>query len=48
VLRGFLKSDDRGPEALLRDRSDLRQALGLSKVSERLKADMRGKGRLTP
>jgi Transposase domain (DUF772) len=34
VLREFLKTDYRGLEQLLRDWSDLRQALGLSKVPD--------------
>jgi hypothetical protein len=34
VLRGFLKTDYRGLGELLRDWSDLRQALGLSKVPD--------------
>ena len=34
ALREFLKTDYRGLEALLRDWSDLRQALGLSKVPD--------------
>jgi Transposase domain (DUF772) len=34
VLREFLKTDYRGLEALLRDWSDLRRALGLSKVPD--------------
>ena len=34
VLREFLKQDYRGLEQLLRDWSDLRQALGLTKVPD--------------
>jgi hypothetical protein len=34
ALREFLKTDYRGLEELLRDWSDLRQALGLSKVPD--------------
>jgi len=34
ALREFLKTDYRGLEALLRDWSDLRQALGLAKVPD--------------
>src|SRR4051812_24936640 len=34
VLRQFLKQDYRGLEELLRDWSDLRQALGLAKVPD--------------
>jgi hypothetical protein len=34
VLREFLKTDYRGLEALVRDRSDLRQALGLAEVPD--------------